>query len=336
MKYVKYGFLFLMLLMINNFLFYKFYQDNNPIPVLPSSKSYLTLNYTSLIDSSVLIKGIVPGGEAFGTGIWLKDGYIVTAYHVVGNMTQGIIVSRLDINTAIHATLYASDPVLDIAIIKITPEDESKIADFKPVYLQWAKNNEQSVGETLYVLGNPLDVQNTITEGILSANDKIFQQINPFVEYIQTDASLNEGNSGGAIVNSNGRIVGMSDFILGGDRSAGLNFGVSSDDIVNCINQLMISQKPVDHAYIGLIFTFVNNKILIMADPQGPAASAIPEVDEFVSLNGKTFNSIQEWVDYQKTLKVGDSVSVVVSRDNKNVTLNITSVAAPNFMARQQ
>lgn len=335
MKFLKYGFLFFLMLLINNFLFYKFYQDTNPIPTLPSSESYLTRNYNNLTDSSVLIKGLVPNGEVFGTGIWWKDGYIVTAYHVVSKISN-ITVSRVNVNTVMHADVYAADPVLDIAIIKISNDDMGKIKDFNPVYLQWANSDEQAVGEPLYILGNPLGIQNTVTEGIMSSTDKIFEVINPFSDYIQTDASMNEGNSGGAIVNSNGRIVGMSDFIYGADRSDGLSFGVRSNDIVNCINQLMATKTPAVHPYLGLYFSFINKDIYVAADPLGPSVSIIPQVDKFISINGRTFTSVKDWIEYEKTLSVGKPVSIVVSRDSKNVTLVVSPVAAPNFMARQQ
>jgi S1-C subfamily serine protease len=338
-KYALLSLGFLLLLVLNNVACYRLYNYLNP-PIKPVTESYLTQNYTKLLDSTITVRSISDTEEGLGTGIWYKDGYIVTAYHVVEN-SKAVFVTRDGIAKALQCSVYAYDPVLDIAIIKVNNADQQNIALFKPTYLNWANSNEQQVGETVWAIGNPVGITDTITQGIVSYTSRIFQTINPFSRYIQTDASINEGNSGGDVINANGRIVGMSDFINtnGGNGSIGLNFAIQSDIVKQTVDNLL-SGKKIVHPYIGIALSFINNEAVMSPDPTGPA-KAINPYDELISANGRTFSSIAEWTNFEESLTVGQFVTIKLDRINTDgsETIKIVEVEvinSPIFIDRVQ
>jgi S1-C subfamily serine protease len=321
MKYLKIGLVAVLILAVNNLILFKYFQTPNT--------SYLQNNYQNIIDSSVMISGDMKKGQALGTGIWYQGGYIITADHVVNGL-HNIEVSRHDVNYFLKCKVYAEDPILDVAIIKVDDSDMENIKQFTPVYLKWADSDSQNVGEPLFVIGNPLGVPDTVTSGILSAKNRIFQTVNVFEKYIQTDAVLDQGNSGGAIINSNGEVVGMSDFIIQ-DAGQGLHFGIESDDVMNSVQNLM-DKKITPHAYVGMALQMMNGKTYILVDPTGPAANIIQPFSELVSVNGKTFNSILDWYNYQQTLTIGEKVSVVT----KDKTFIVTTVPATSVASQEE
>ncbi len=181
-------------------------------------------DFSDVIESS--IKGVVSIGteKSAGSGFIVNEsGYIVTNRHVVLGARQ-IRILTFDRKT-IPAFLVGEDAFRDIALLRVP-------GIYSP--LELAESDEQEVGEKVIAIGNPLGLSFTVTEGIISAVHRAGP--NGLTEYIQTDVSLNPGNSGGPLINTDGEVVGINNFKVGG--AEGLGFALESDSIKFVINDL--------------------------------------------------------------------------------------------------
>ena len=179
-------------------------------------------------------------GEGIGSGvIFSEDGYILTNDHVVGQ-AENIEVTFYD-GEKIKAKLVGSEPRADIAVIKVNKKS-LKAAEFISV-------KDIEVGDLAVAIGSPLTLQQTVTSGVVSA---LGREILEFIEYegkdfvvdlIQTDAAINMGNSGGALANIEGKVMGINTAMISPAISTGLGFAIPSDIAVNIANQLVIYGK---------------------------------------------------------------------------------------------
>jgi S1-C subfamily serine protease len=167
------------------------------------------------------IKGVVSVGteRSAGTGFVIDNkGYVVTNFHVVQDAnTIRVLTFERDI---LNAQLVGIDSFRDIALLKIEPNNYEA--------LKLADSSEVQVGNKVIAIGNPLGLSFSVTEGIVSAVDR--EGPNGLNEYVQTDVSLNPGNSGGPLINTRGEVVGINNFKIGGGAE-GLGFALESDSI---------------------------------------------------------------------------------------------------------
>jgi S1-C subfamily serine protease len=185
-----------------------------------------TGDFTKVIEES--IEGVVGIGTraSIGTGfIVTDDGLIVTNYHVIDDGGP-ISVLKFD-RTTVPARIIGTDPIRDLALLKITGVGYKE--------LKLGKSDELSVGNKVIAIGNPLGLSFSVTEGIISALNR--EGANNLREYIQTDVPLNPGNSGGPLININGKVVGINNFKVGG--SEGLGFALESNSIRETINKIV-------------------------------------------------------------------------------------------------
>jgi len=197
-------------------------------------KASASSDFSGIIEKSISGVVTVRTNVAQGTGfIIADDGYLVTNAHVlVGRNTVSIITSEQNI---INANLIGYDSNYDIALLKI---------DGNYNKLELANSDNIQVGEKVIAIGNPLGLQFSVSEGIVSGVHRT--GVNGKDEYIQTDAALNPGNSGGPLINKQGEVIGINNFKIGSSESLG--FALESNYIKQVVNE--ISQKELNQNLI--------------------------------------------------------------------------------------
>ncbi len=183
-------------------------------------------DFSNIVEDAV--KGVVSivTDKSAATGFLVNDeGFIVTNHHVVAGATKIRIVTYN--NDVLDAQLIGSDEVRDVALLKVfgSGYDELNLAD----------SDDLQVGRKVIAIGNPLGLSFTVTEGIISALDR--EGPNGLNEYIQTDVSLNPGNSGGPLIDTSGEVIGINNFKVGGGAE-GLGFALESNSIRESVNKI--------------------------------------------------------------------------------------------------
>lgn len=267
-------------------------------------------------------------GEGVGSGvIYSSNGYIITNNHVVGNASD--LVVTLNDGREYPAKIIASDANTDIAVIKIEAKDLIP-AEFVSV-------DDVKVGELAIAVGSPFGLQQTVTQGVVSAIGRglsFSAEALPLVDLIQTDASINPGNSGGALVNSAGQVMGINTIIYStSGSSAGIGFAIPSDIAVNIANQI-IKTGTVQIAFMGIEMgknnTNIKGVLINSTVPGYPAEKAgIKAGDIITEFDGKaietTFNLLAQIIRHN----AGDTVKVRVYRKSSYIDFDVTLAASP-------
>lgn len=190
-------------------------------------------DFSGVIESSVLSVVTVKTDISQGTGFIIhKDGYIVTNYHVVKNAQAATVITYDDENHEVSLVGYSD--FMDIALLKIDGSyDEINLGN----------SNNIQVGEKVIAIGNPLGLQFSVSQGIVSGVHRT--GINGLEAYIQTDAALNPGNSGGPLINTDGEAIGINNFKVGNSESLG--FALESNFIEDTVNDIyqQVAQKDL-------------------------------------------------------------------------------------------
>ncbi len=266
--------------------------------------------------------------EAFGSGVIISsDGYIVTNNHVVQD--AGRISVTLNNRKVLPARLVGTDPATDLAVIKIEATDLTTIP--------FGNSDEARIGEPVLAIGNPFNLTSTVTAGIISAKARYMNIINnPSVEstiesFIQTDAAVNSGNSGGALVNAKAELIGINTAIASGNGYyTGYSFAIPSN-IARKVTYDLRTFGVVQRGYLGVNVTEVTNDIarrLGMDDPHGVLiARVIPDCaaeragmragDVLVSVNGVPVDTYASMMEEVCLFYPGDTVPVAYIRDGQ-------------------
>lgn len=267
----------------------------------------------------------------FGSGVIISpDGYIVTNNHVIED-AQNISVVLND-NREFDAKLVGRDPNTDIALLKIDAKDLPTIP--------WGNSDALKLGEWVLAVGNPFNLTSTVTAGIVSAKGRNLGIIGGdyrIESYIQTDAALNKGNSGGALVNTNGELVGITSAILSPSGAyAGNSFAIPVTIVKKVVNDL-IEFGEVQRALLGVKISDVTAELAqkegidklegvfvseVTDDGAGKEAG-IKKGDVILSINDVKVNSTAELQEQIGRYRPGDKVSLVINRDNKAKTLDV-------------
>jgi serine protease Do len=261
-----------------------------------------------------------------GSGvIYSSDGYIITNNHVVG-FADKIEVTLAD-NRTFKAVKIGTDPSTDLAVIKIEADDLPTI--------DIANSDRSEVGEWVLAVGNPFDyLTSTVTAGIISAkgrNLNIIEDDKAIEEFIQTDAAVNPGNSGGALVDSEGRLLGINTAIATPTGAyAGYSFAIPSNLVVKVVKEIIengdIEGATLGVSVIGLKPEFVKDYNLkidegIYIDEVATGSSAqfagLLPGDIIVQVDDTKIDEFEDLVKVLKFARVGDVIQVRVFRDNK-------------------
>jgi putative serine protease PepD len=264
-------------------------------------------------------------GSGSGTGFLVdRDGTIVTNAHVVGESNQ--VQVRFEDNGELHdAQVLGVDASTDLAAIKV---DASAAQGVRP--LEFADSDGVQVGDSAVAIGYPLGLDRTATAGIISGLEREIQAPNGFSidKVIQTDAPINPGNSGGPLLDANGRVIGVNSQIAtaGSQGNVGIGFAVPSNTVREVLPQLERGAAP-EHAYLGVSTAVApgGGAQVAEATAGGPAADAgIAAGDVLTAIDGEAVNDPEDVAQAIEDKSPGDRVSVTVTRDGSERTIDVT------------
>jgi len=197
---------------------------------ISSLKAKTSADFSDVIEDAVKAVVTIRTDKAQGTGfIITDDGYLVTNYHVIAGAVNAEALTS-DQNSR-QLTLIGSNPAMDVALLKIEGDYNSLIFD---------DSDDVRIGEKVIAIGNPLGLSFSVTEGIVSATGR--RVIGSDGGYIQTDAALNSGNSGGPLINTDGRVIGINNFKVRGDN---IGFALESNYIVDEVNEISMKELEI-------------------------------------------------------------------------------------------
>jgi Do/DeqQ family serine protease len=265
--------------------------------------------------------------SALGSGVIVNgDGYILTNYHVIDGAEQ--VKVDLNDNRTLSAKVIGSDPPSDLAVLKV---DASNL----PV-LQLGNSDDVRVGDVVLAIGNPLGVGQTVTMGIISAKGRQTGLSNgSFEDFLQTDAPINQGNSGGALVNTNGELVGINSQILSqSGGSIGIGFAIPSNMARSVMDQLIKTGK-VRRGQLGIYVQKVTSDLassLGLSEAKGvivsqvqPGSAAeragIRQGDVITSVNGTAVNDPNTFRNLVASAQPGSALPVAVERNGQPVQM---------------
>ena len=270
--------------------------------------------------------------RALGSGVVInaQKGYVVTNNHVVDNASK--ITVQLSDGRRFDAKVIGKDPRSDIALIQLN--DATNLTA-----IQMADSDNLQVGDYTVAIGNPYGLGETVTSGIVSALGRSGLNVDNYENFIQTDAAINRGNSGGALVNLNGELIGINTAILAPDGgNIGIGFAIPSNMVKNLTAQ-MIEYGQVKRGELGIMGTELNSELAKAIHVNAQRGAFISQVlpnssaekagmkpgDVIVSMNGKPLNSFAALRAEVGSLPVGTKLALGVIRDGKpiNVTLEL-------------
>ncbi|CBY28555.1 TPA: serine endoprotease DegP [Yersinia enterocolitica] len=269
--------------------------------------------------------------RALGSGVIIDaaKGYVVTNNHVVDNATK--INVKLSDGRSFDAKVIGKDPRTDIALLQL--KDAKNLTAIKI-----ADSDQLRVGDYTVAIGNPYGLGETVTSGIVSALGRSGLNVENYENFIQTDAAINRGNSGGALINLNGELIGINTAILAPDGgNIGIGFAIPSNMVKNLTSQ-MVEFGQVKRGELGIMGTELNSELakamkvdaqkgafISQVLPKSAAAKAgIKAGDVIVSMNGKAINSFAGFRAEIGTLPVGSKITLGLLRDGKPVKVEVT------------
>ncbi len=278
----------------------------------------------------------IPEQKASGSGvIYTEDGYIITNNHVVAGADE--INVTLKNRKTYKATVIGTDPSSDLAVIKI----DGKSLPF----MVWGNSDAVKLGQWVLAIGYPLNLDVTVTAGIVSAKARAIginerQSQTPIESFIQTDAAVNQGNSGGALINTDGQLIGINSAIA---SPTGYYSGYSYAIPVNIVKKVVgdiVKYGTVQRAYIGISYpretlsdeqrAKMNIKddegvyVTDVSDDGAAKAAGIKTGDIITKVNGVMVSSGPEMVEQVARYKPSDKITVTYLRNGKESTVNLT------------
>ena len=275
-----------------------------------------------------------PKQQGSGSGVIISaDGYIVTNNHVVADADE--LTVTLNDNKEYSARIIGTDKTTDLALIKI----EGK--NFPAITI--ANSEDIKVGEWVLAVGNPFNLTNTVTAGIVSAKGRSLYR-NGVESFIQTDAAINPGNSGGALVNTRGELIGINAMLYSQTGSfSGYGFAIPTS-IMNKVVDDLKTYGTVQRAVVGIQGSDVKNYVdgqkeqgkdidlgtmegiyvAKVTEESAAEEAGLKEGDVIIAIDGKEMNKMADMQEYLAKKRPGDKVTVTYLRDKKKNTKNIT------------
>ena len=307
--------------------------------ILPSIVG-IKVEYTVSSNFSIYGMGTAKSeASASGSGIIISDdGYILTNNHIVATSSSEsyyqvsdankVTVTLYNDDTEYEAKIVGKDEQTDLAVIKIEKSGLSKA--------EFADSDSIKVGEIAMAVGNPLGMQSSITCGVVSAvNREVTDSDGKKFTLIQTDAAINSGNSGGALVNGEGKVIGINTLKLSGTGIEGMGFAIPINSTTDITSQL-IQYSKVKRPYIGISGVDLDEKtakvynlvvgvyVKSIEDFSAAEKAGVKVGDVIVEADGKKITSMNELNEIKNSHKIGDELKIKVNRNNKTEELTLT------------
>ena len=313
------------------------YAANKILPSIVGIKIEYTVNTQSFFGRSSSSTA-----TASGSGIIISDdGYILTNNHVVSSSTSEsnsyyqitdagkVTVTLFGDETEYEAKIVGQDEQTDLAVIKIEKTGLTKA--------EFADSDSVKVGEFAMAVGNPVNMDRTVTTGIVSAvNRKITDSDGKTYTCIQTDAAINSGNSGGALVNSEGKVIGINTLKLSGTGIEGIGFAIPINSTTDITSQL-IQYSKVKRPFIGISGIDLNAEtaktynlvegvyVKSVEDFSAAEKAGLKAGDVIIEVEGKSIKTMNELNEVKNSHKIGDELKLKINRNGteKEITLTL-------------
>ena len=315
------------------------YAANKIFPSIVVIKLEYTVNNSML---QMFGKSSSSTATATGSGIIIsEDGYILTNNHVVSSSSSSsnssyyqvseaskLTVTLFNDDTEYEAKIVGKDEQTDLAVIKIEKSGLSKA--------EFADSDSIKVGEFAMAVGNPIGMQSSVTCGIVSAvNRQVTDSDGKQYTLIQTDAAINSGNSGGALVNSEGKVIGINTLKLSGTGIEGMGFAIPINSTTDITSQL-IQYSKVKRPYIGITGIDLNEEtaktynlvtgvyVKSVEDFSSGEKAGIKAGDVIIEADGTKISSMDDLNKIKNSHKIGDEMKIKVNRNGQEKDLTIT------------
>ncbi len=288
--------------------------------------------------SSIFYKGASNTATAEGSGVIIsEDGYILTNNHIINSSSSSsyyevgkankITVYLYNDETEYEGTIIGTDEQTDLAVIKIdkTGLTAAELGDSDSV----------QVGEFAMAIGNPLGMQSSVSSGTISAVNRSVTSDNVTYKLIQTDAAINSGNSGGALVNSQGQVIGINTLKMSGSGIEGMGFAIPINSTKDIYSQL-IQYNKVKRPYIGISgrdldaeTAKANNLVegvyvLSVEEFSAAEKAGIKNGDVITQIDGKDIKTMDELNEIKNSHSIGDEITLKISRSGKEKEIKLT------------
>jgi putative serine protease PepD len=298
-------------------------------PTGASAASVYQSAYKGVVEITVETSSSPYGGqaEAQGSGfVYDNAGHIITNEHVAEG--SNAISVRFWNGATYKASLVGTDPSTDVAVIKVN----APASILHPIEL--GDSSALQVGQTVVAIGSPYGLEETVTEGIVSALHREMTAPNNFTiaDSIQTDAAINHGNSGGPLLDLSGRAIGINSQIKSNTgENTGIGFAVPSNTVKSIVSQLLTNGN-VQHAYLGVGIASASTGVQVtQVRPGTPAASAgLVNGDVIVRIDGRKVTNAGELGQAVDAKRPGDTVKITYTRNGSTHTVSVKLAVRPS------
>lgn len=312
------------------------YAANKILPSIVGIKVEYTVNNSML---SMFSNQTSATATATGSGIIIsEDGYILTNNHVISSESENsyyqiseaskITVTLFNDTTEYNATIVGKDEETDLAVIKIDKTGLPKA--------EFADSDSIKVGEFAMAVGNPMGMDSTVTCGIISAvNREVTDNSGKTYTLIQTDAAINSGNSGGALVNSEGKVIGINTLKIQGEGIEGLGFAIPINSTTDITSQL-IEYSKVKRPYIGITGMDLDEEtakkynlvvgvyVKSIEDFSSAEKAGLKPGDVIIEADGTKVTTMDDLNKIKNSHKIGDEMKLKVNREGQERELTVT------------
>ena len=321
---------------LSNYSDTSIYAANKILPSIVGIK--VEYNVNSLI-SMFGNSGQTSTASASGSGIIIsEDGYILTNNHIVSTSSSEsyyevseatkLTVTLFNDDTEYEAKIIGTDEQTDLAVLKIekTGLTAAELGDSSKV----------QVGEFAMAIGNPLNMASTVTTGVISATNRTITSDNVTYKVIQTDAAINSGNSGGALINADGKVIGINTLKLSGSGVEGIGFAIPINDTIDVYKQLIENGK-VARPYIGMSGRDISEEVakknnlpkagvyVVSVEEFSAAEKAgIKAGDLIVAFDGEDVTTMDKLNELKNKHNIGDEVKIKLIRNGEEKEVSIT------------
>lgn len=284
---------------------------------------------------------------ATGSGIIIsEDGYIVTNNHVVDSSSSNSyyeLSKATSIKIKLNSDTYGDDATYDATVVGQDSQTDLAVLKIEKKGLtaaEFADSDQAVVGEFVMAVGSPLGLDTTVTQGIISAVNREVESDGTKYTCIQTDAAINSGNSGGALINSDGKVIGINTLKLSGTGVEGIGFAIPINSATDVISQLKDHQKVL-RPYIGITGINLDEQTakkyklevgvyIKSVEDFSPAEKAgLKAGDVIIKADGKSITTMDELNEIKNSHQIGDTMTLTVNRNGSDKNISVTLEETP-------